>query len=318
MIEISKNFIPATDEVWRLQGVVDKDASIFQEMANKGHYRKTGGSRQGIYVCSPNGSLLASVNSLDPDVVLETIKKGLDKWNELPDKDRQLPENFNPIASHRWEDSYPENGLVLKGAKADLFTDPPKFSERGDRWNMDHIWFSKDEMALWLPEQYDIGTIHECPQIIKDRLFRFHMVDNVRGQTLPFAPEEIKNANLSVQVTEVNGPNMAIKITGNGKAIAKGKWLLGENDWTPDHELDHSIETNMIGSAVYNIDKKNFIEFEMVALGEWRGKTQNNSRHFGPETGRIGMVYNLAEDTPANRIAPAFVDLYNADWVKQP
>ena len=89
LIEISKNFIPATDEVWRLQGVVDKDASIFQEMANKGHYRKAGGSRQGIYVCSPNGSLLASVNSLDPDVVLETIKKGLDKWKELPEKDRQ-------------------------------------------------------------------------------------------------------------------------------------------------------------------------------------------------------------------------------------
>ena len=115
--------------------------------------------------------------------MLETIKKGLDKWNELPDKDRQLPENFNPIASHRWEDSYPENGLVLKGAKADLFTDPPKFSERGDRWNMDHIWFSKDEMDLWLPEQYDIGTIHECPQIIKDRLFRFHMVDNAVSYT---------------------------------------------------------------------------------------------------------------------------------------
>ena len=74
MIEISKNFIPATDEVWRLQGVVDKDASIFQEMANKGHYSRVGGSRQGIYVCTPKGDLLSSINSLDADLVLNTVK----------------------------------------------------------------------------------------------------------------------------------------------------------------------------------------------------------------------------------------------------
>ena len=304
--------------MWRLQGVEDKDASLFQQMANKGHYRKVGGSRQGIYVCSPNGSLLSSVNSLDPDVVLKTIKTGLDKWEDLPDKDRQLPDNFSPIASHRWEDSYPENGFVLKGAKADLLTDPPKLSERGDRWNMDHIWFSRDEIALWLPEVYDIGPSHECDQIIKDRLFRFHLVDNVRGQTLPFAPQEIKEAKLTVHVTAINEPLIKIKITGSSKAVAKGQWMLGENDWTPNHELDHSIETNMIGNAVYNIDENNFTEFEMVALGEWHGKTQNNGRHLGPDTGKNGMVYNLAEDTPVNRIAPAFVDMYNAEWIKQP
>ena len=318
MIEISKNFIPTTDEVWRLQGVKANDASLFQEMADKGHYRRVGGSRQGIYVCSANGSLLSSVNSLDPDVVLETIKTGLSKWEELPKSDRQLPDNFSLRASHRWEDSYPEDGLVLKGAKADLLTDPPKLSERGDRWNMDHVWFSKDEMNLWLPDKYDIGTTHECPQVIKDRLFRFHLVDNVRGQTLPFAAEEIKDAELSIEVTENNSSFVTLKITGSSKAVAKGQWLLGENDWTPDHELDHSIETNMIGNAIYNTVAKNFIEFEMVALAEWSGKTQNNGRRFGPDTGKIGMVYNLAEKRSNNKIAPAFVDLYNAEWIQHP
>ena len=94
--------------------------------------------------------------------------------------------------------------------------------------------------------------------------------------------------------------------------------MLGENDWTPDHELDHSIETNMIGNAIYNTVAKNFIEFEMVALAEWSGKTQNNGRRFGPDTGKIGMVYNLAEKRSNNKIAPAFVDLYNAEWIQHP
>ena len=137
MIELSKEFIPTTDEVWRLQGAQDRDAIMFQEMANKGHYRKVGGSRQGIYICSPSGALLSSVNSLNPDVVLEIVQKGLDTWDQLPVHERKLPEDFTKDIEHRWEDSYPEGGLILKGAKADLLSNPPKFSERGDRWNMD-------------------------------------------------------------------------------------------------------------------------------------------------------------------------------------
>ena len=79
--------------------------------------------------------------------------------------------------------------MILQGAKSDLLSDPPSFDNRGDRWNMDHIWFNKEEALLWLPKDQVVGSIQECPELIKERLFRFHFVDNVRGQTLPFAPE---------------------------------------------------------------------------------------------------------------------------------
>ncbi|MFL2983653.1 MAG: hypothetical protein ACJZ12_04605 [Candidatus Neomarinimicrobiota bacterium] len=291
---------------------------MFQEMANKGHYRKVGGSRQGIYICSPKGTLLASVNSLNPDVVLETIEAGLIKWNKLPASEQNLPENFTPSITHRWEDSYPDKGLVLKGAKADLLTDPPQFSDRGDRWNMDFIWFNNSESNLWLPKKYEVGQTHECPRIIKDRLFRFHLVDNVRGQTLPFAPEEIKKANLNVKLIDIDSSNLQLKIFGNSVAVAKGKWKLGKNDWTPTHDLNHSISTNILGKAIYNIDKNQFTKFEMVIIGNWRGKAGVNGRGFGLDTGQIGMLYNLASTSSADKIAPAFIDLYNADWINQP
>ena len=301
-----------------MQGAQDKDALMFQQMANKGHYRKVGGSRQGIYICSPSGVLLSSVNSLAPDVVLEIIQNGLNKWNELPHRDRYLPKDFSENIEHRWEDSCPEDGLILKGAKADLLTDPPKFSERGDRWNMDHVWFNKEEASLWIPQNIKEGEVQECSTIIKNRLFRFHLVDNVRGQTLPFAPQEIKKSILKVEIVEINRSDLKLSIRGNSLAVAKGPWLLGENDWTPTHELDHSIETNILGNAIYNTKKEIFTEFELVALGRWIGKTQNNGRHFGPDSGHIGILYNLAEDMHEYRISPAFVDLYNADWISQP
>ena len=283
-----------------------------------GHYRKTGGTRQGIYVCSPSGKLLSSVNSLNPEVVIETINKGLEEWKNLPTLDKKLPENFSPFTSHRWEDSYPKNGLILKGAKADLLSDPPNLSDRGDRWNMDHVWFSEQESYLWIPIIKNIGAIYECPKIIKDRLFRFHLVDNVRGQTLPFAPEEIKEANLKIELVDIKESNIELKIFGNSKAIAKGKWKLGENIWTPTHELDHSISTEILGNAIYDTKKKSFTKFELVIIGHWKGKTENNGRKFGPESGVLGIQYNLADKSPSNKIAPTFIDLYNAEWVQHP
>tara|TARA_Y100001970_G_scaffold294276_1_gene449643 strand:+ start:8819 stop:9733 length:915 start_codon:yes stop_codon:yes gene_type:complete len=304
--------------VWRLQGAKEEDATLFQQIANKGHYRKVGGSRQGIYVCSPSGKLLSSVNSLNPDVVIKTIKEGLEKWKKISEEDKKLPKDFSPSTSHRWEDSYPKEGLILKGAKADLFSDPPIHSERGDRWNMDYVWFSKEESRLWVPKTKIIGSIQECPQIIKDRLFRFHLVDNVRGQTLPFAPEEIEKANLVVKLTNINKSTLEFKISGESEAVAKGEWKLGENDWTPTHELNHSIKTDLLGSATYDINNDRFTKFEMVIIGHWKGRTQNNGRHAGPESGRIGILYNLAENTISNKIAPAFIDLYNAQWVQHP
>ena len=84
-----------------------------------------------------------------------------------------------------------------------------------------------------------------------------------------------------------------------------------------------NIICNLISKWIINRNNlfsvaKNFIEFEMVALAEWSGKTQNNGRRFGPDTGKIGMVYNLAEKRSNNKIAPAFADLYNAEWIQHP
>ena len=183
---------------------------------------------------------------------------------------------------------------------------------------MDHIWFNNYESKLWLPKSKEIGLIQKCPKVIKDRLFRFHFVDNVRGQTLPFAAEEIIEANLNIQLTKKDKSTLEFKILGKSTAIAKGPWKLGENDWTPTHDLNHSIKTNVLGNATYDTINKKFVKFEMVIIGHWVGKTQNNGRNSGPESGMIGITYNLSENNYSNKIAPAFIDLYNADWVQQP
>ena len=66
---------------------------------------------------------------------------------------------------------------------------------------------------------------------------------------MPFAPQEIKEANIDIEIKNRKGNIVELAIEGASKANAKGPWLLGDNDWTPNHELNHSIKTNLMGNA---------------------------------------------------------------------
>ena len=73
MIELAQRFVPAADETWRLQRGDDDECRFFQSFADQAHYRGAGGSRQGIYVVTPAGELLASGNILDPESEVSQI-----------------------------------------------------------------------------------------------------------------------------------------------------------------------------------------------------------------------------------------------------
>ncbi len=304
--------------MWRLQRSQDSDALFFQEIANRGHYRGGGSTRQGIYVCSSSGKMMSSINSLDADKVLETIEVGLKKWNDLPSSERYLSSTLSMNTIHRWENSYPDEGLIMTSVNADLFTDPPVQANRSNRWNMDHVWFNISEARSWLPDDPQMKDVYELPETLVNRLICFHLVDNVRGQTLPFAPQEVKEAGIEIEVLERQNSTVQIKIRGHSEAVAKGEWLLGENDWTPDYPLDHGMKTNIIGEAEYDLNRNKFTEFEMVAIGKRYGKTKFNSRQSNTESSYVGFLFSLAENGKADKIAPAFVDIYNADWIVKP
>tara|TARA_Y100000590_G_C15734951_1_gene1018245 strand:+ start:3380 stop:4186 length:807 start_codon:yes stop_codon:yes gene_type:complete len=262
--------------------------------------------------------LLNSINSLNPDDVLSVIQQGLDKWNHNTISDRSINPTNTIIPSHRWEDSYPENGLVLTGYKIDLKSDPPSNDNRGDRWNMDHVWFNKAEMKEWITNDLIEGSVNKVPAVISERLIRFHLVDNVRGQTLPFAPDEIKMNQMMTEVVLKNESSIELEISGESFSVAKGEWSLGENDWTPTHLLDHSIRTKLLGKVTYNFQTETVTEFEMVAIGERSGKTKNNGRMYGSDSNHIGFYYKMAQENASEKIAPPFIDLYNADWIIHP
>lgn len=309
MIELAKKFVPATDEVWRLQRGDDPECLFFQEMADKGHYGgRPGASRQGIYVCAPSGKFLASINSNSPDRVLKAMQEGLDRWKELRSEERSLTEDAKIKPTHRWEDSYPVDGLVLSMLTRDLPADGEPSEERASKWNQDPVWFSKSESRQWLPAELSIDAEYELPRPLTMRLARLHLVDMVKGQTDTFSEREIKEARIAVKVVELNDSIAKVEFTGQTHANSTKQ---------SRRTSPHGVKTQLIGNATYDRKSERFRQFELVAVGKRWGHTRFNGRRRDPNEGPIGFVFRLAEPN-APRIAPAFIFQYATDWVKQP
>ena len=315
MVALAQRFVPAADEVWRLQNRDDPDCLFFRR-AVLGHERPSATSMQGIYVIAPGGALLGNLNALAPEPVTAMLEAALGKWDELSPEQRRLPAGSAIAARHRWEDSYPDGGLVLVRTVRDLAPEPDPTAPPLQPFNRDQVWFVAAEARALLPERIEVGAEREIPRPLFERIARFHLVDDVRGQTLPFAPAEVSGA-LHTRVTQVEDGVATVCIHGETRGSALGAWLLGENDWTPSRAWPRGIRTALFGSGRFDVEKGVFTQLDVIALGVRWGRTENNGRgHSGEQRpGGIGFSFRIAP--PSLRVAPAFIDVYDAGWVKQ-
>ena len=267
---------------------------------------------------TPSGTLLGSVNTLNAEKVAAMLGGALERWEELPAATRAMaPADF--AFRHRWELSYPEGGLVLECFKRDLPAAPDRGEPPGASWNRDFFWLSKAEVRGWIPDTVQAGDRLPLPDELANRFARTAAVDNVRGQTIPFAPSEVKEARLVAEVRSVEDGVAALRLEGSTFNEAEGRWLLAESsDWRPRKEVAHGARAVLQGSARFDLAAGRFVDFELVGRALRWGHTENNGRWRDPEPGWFGMVFRLAADRPDKRVAPTFLEFYEADWIVRP
>jgi hypothetical protein len=311
--EIAKNFVPCADEVWWLQNRAGPECDYFRAIAEKGHYggNGKGTTRQGIYAAAPGGEFLASCNTNDPDAMIAMLTKALAKWRELPKEKRLRDAPLDDKGRTRMESQFPADGLALRAWSRDL---PRAEKARGyfaHAWNTDTCWFTADEARSFLPTEPTAGATHDVPAALVRRLSRCHLLDNVRGQTMAYDDKNITAASLKVDVVSVDGDTVTLKLSGESKAAAKGRWpVKGFDDADKPSEQERSMELALLGKAVFDLAKKRFTAFELVAAGTRRGGTQYNGRSDDLAPQPIGFAFTLATDSPSDRVAPAFVWAY--------
>ena len=298
--------MPATDEVWRLQRNDDSDCVMFRRMV-RGHDAPSRGTMQGFYVFSPGGALLGRRNSRRVDGMVRMLEQALARWEALPGDERRLPKGTDVTPKHRWEDSYPEDGLVLTSTVRDIPPDADPRRRRRQPFNRNPVWFSKSEARRWLPGEPVVGVKHDVPRLLVDRLARFSLVDTVRGQSLAFDRADVAGSSMTSEVIARDGDVVRLRIRGTTKAEADA---AGGRDRWP-----RALDTHLLGLARYDLKTGRFLEFDLVALGIRTGGTQFNSRRNNPGPSRVGFLFRLAR--PGWRVPPAFVNVYDVGWVKQ-
>jgi hypothetical protein len=270
----------------------------------EGHMRGVPNTKQGIYAATPSGLFLASTNTLDGAQMAAMLRRALDKWKTLSKRERLLSDDPSKARIDRHLNQYPSDGLVLKVFSRDIERDDLPNDWTGIAWNLDFAWFRKEEMAQILPRELSKGASVEWPEALAKRLARFHLVDNVRGQTDGYEEPAIVEAKIRSQVTKVAKGQVTLRFEGTTRASTTGSWPKDPDPGT------RGLGTKIIGTATWDPSKGRFTAFEMVAAGTRWGASRFNFRENDRKPSPIGFVIQLAEDKPANRVAPAFIYMY--------
>ena len=138
----------------------DAEGKYFRKIAEQGHYAgrtQPTATRQGLYVATVNGHLLASVNSAQADDVLRMMRQGVAKWQQ-----RQalgMVVSKKKVPKKTWVDKnyslpFPKDGMILREVCRDLprHNDP---SFNNWRHNFDNVWLTAEEVAAFKPVSRD-------------------------------------------------------------------------------------------------------------------------------------------------------------------
>jgi hypothetical protein len=308
--KLTAKFIPAADEVGRLQSGWDAECQLFQKIAEQGHFggrTQPSRTRQGTYAITADGTFLASWNKNDPRIVADKLRTSLKKWDRLKAEGRTFAgaDLLDITELSRADRYFPEEGLVLKVNTRDLPRDPPQQEPWADAWNQDFAWFTKQEARQFLPGKIAPGRTREVPRPLVERLARFHFLDNVRGQTPPFPARAIEDATLTGRVTAVDGDLVSLRLEGRTKAVQKGDWSIqGFQDMNQPSGQERGLDLKLLGSARFDRKQGRFVGFEVVAVGTRSGGTQYNCRGDDLAPAPFGAVLRLAGETRAERVAP--------------
>ncbi len=312
-MELLKNFVPAADEVWSLQKRDDPEGRLFQTVAEQGHYagrRWPTDTRQGTYAAAPSGVLLASANTNDPRAMADMLRKALDKWRSMSRSERLSARAVAEADSpNRNERMYPSGGLVLRSYVRDLPRSYSKDDWRTRAWNTDMLWFRSEEANQFIPAESREGAKARVPDSLARRLASTNLIDIVRGQSVPFRQESIRECQIESTVVRVRGDVRVLRLSGKVVLRESGRWpVAGFQDMNSATEQERGYDGILYGEAEWDGRSSRFTKFELLAIGTRWGGTQYNQRHDDLGRAPIGHLFVLAK--PEDRVAPANIWTY--------
>lgn len=283
---LKKSFVSYAGDQWYLHRQQDEDGRFFWNVAQEGHSKDApkNSTRQGVYVATPEGKFLRSDHfHPSPERMLALLNDSLRQWEKEPKRGATV---VSTAADERFQRKPPAGGLILN-----TFTRIPQKRTIGTKWTAnhatarDHMWITREEANSLLPAEWRKGARYPLPKAVAERLVRFHLTDNVRGEPPMWRRDEIHNADLYLTVADAAG---RLKLEGSAQLR---------------HGDDRGYDARLQGDLVYDRKGGRFTRFDLLSWGEaWGEGTYTR----GAPEGRFPLVvaFTLAGNAPADQVPP--------------
>ncbi len=199
---LKTEFIPvAIDQAYQRRQQ-DTEGDFYRKIAGQSPRNDFEGTTQGFYIATASGELLLYNNNRDPAKLRRLMQQRLADFKSDPKlSDSSDKELFAETVDPRYNLSAPEGGLVLR-VRAKVLDG---YKPTSDRWRQifqcslsrDNLWVTAEEHRSLVS-----GVI---PPSLQQRIARFHLVDNTRGEPPFWSPYDIRELDMQLQSGTLRG-----------------------------------------------------------------------------------------------------------------
>jgi hypothetical protein len=236
--------VPVAIDDWYARREYTAEGEFFRHIADQGPKPSADfHTRQGLYVVSPGGRLLAYKNSGEfPDLTRQLLTDGLKGWADL-EEDATSGSVGGVLDDPRYPRTPPAGTLVLgvrhrrlrRAAEGYDVGVPDK--PGGQLVMRQTIWFTPDEVKGLLPSPR-VGATANVPSTVRARLARFYAQDVTQGDGEYWPRASLRQLTMTASTTGVTETEQHVRYDGrlelehptHGRCLAR---LRGEASW--DH-----------------------------------------------------------------------------------
>ncbi len=274
---LKQDFVPVAIDQWYQRKQQDAEGEFYRKIASQGPRSDFNQTTQGRYICTADGKLLGFNNHRGPERIRNLMVQALESFDSAT-------VTAEPIEEQSLDPKYvrnpPSGGLMLR-----VYTKVLGGYEPANDWRTafqeaigrDNAWFTKEEKSQLIRS---IKSGGELPRVFAERLARFHLNDNTRGEPDRWTRDDIKQLNLTCDTNGV--------ITGQVH-LEKSNGQMG-------------FVASVYGIAT--VSENEITQLDLVAKGDFWG--QGRYTHGAP-AGKfpVAFAFELADKTdPADLVVP--------------
>ena len=300
----TEEFVPVCTDDWYTRRREDAEGKFFRDVADKGGRKgENGGTRQGIYVFTADGTPLGYKNAgQDAEVMKQVFNEALFKFDKLPEAQRK-PGAVTVPDHGRLDPKYtrtpPTDGLIVRVNTRILDKKDGEFcagvckTTGGDQSARDFLWLTKAEVKQLAPPKAEVGESYPLPEQVAARIARFHLNDNTRGEPPFWGADELRKNDWSLTVTKVTDAGVELRLDGSVVISTK-----------PDPtDSDRGYTGKGRGHLRWLPAKNTFDTFDVAVVGDhWGEGTYTEGAR--PGKSLLGFAFTLADPTKASNTIP--------------